>query len=287
METININKAKMDEIILDIKFKTKIRSPRSVRNFTITLGKVFRYLKTDIDNFNKIDKSTLSFDDLKHLAHPKHYCFLFHILKFIFKVDIIEIKKLIDTEYKEKPEIIKIDYISTNTLDKLYECANDKEKLIMMILLSTGMRSMGLCNIKKENINFENNEIKTIEKNNKVVTFSILHDKIKELIIKTKLFDKPLKYTTLRNHIERLKIKSNLTNKNIHLHAFRHTFARLCLYNNLAYEDIKDLMNHNRVETTKTIYIKERNTDISKRVFRGKEHFKFPLIWKDLDMIKV
>ncbi|CCU56351.1 hypothetical protein MYSEV_153 [Mythimna separata entomopoxvirus 'L'] len=286
MELLN-NKEKLDILMNKIKIKTKIRSPASELKFKQILNKVFRYFNTDINNYETIDKNIISYSKLKHLVHEKHLCFISHIITHIFGLEINPDDK-VEIKYKiNKEQNYNLDYISTENLDKMYTISNDKQKLILMILLSTGIRASGLCNITWENIDFDNNEFITIEKNNKQVTFNIVHDKIKELIIKTKLFNKKLHYNTLRYHLNTLISKCGLEHKHIHLHAFRHTFARLCLKNGMNYDMIKILLNHSKIETTMNIYVKERNVDASKRFFGNNQEFIFPKLWKDLNMIKV
>jgi integrase len=74
-------------------------------------------------------------------------------------------------DYTIKKEIKDLHFITPDELDVMCNNSNDKEKLIIKILITTGIRSSAFCNIKLEDVNFEIGEINTIEKNNKRVTY--------------------------------------------------------------------------------------------------------------------
>jgi integrase len=286
---IYINESKLHELIHLLKSKTRMRSPISISTFKEILNKVFIYLNTDINNYETIKKDKLIYTDLTKLVHPKHICFIHHILKLLFNFTEEEINKIKihDYDYKIKLEDLNPDYISTEELDLLYEKANDLEKLILYLFMSTGMRCAGVANINS--INYENKTFKTLEKYNKEVSYKIVSPLIENLFKSTKYFNKKRKCITIRRIINNLKIKCNLAHcKHIHPHAFRHTFAKMNLYSGTNLLTVSKLLNHKNTNITESIYLKERIIDIVEReelpfmINEKKFVFVVPQIWIDL-----
>lgn len=268
-----------------MKNNTKIRSPESIKVFTKTIKKVFNYLNTDINNYKTIDKNKIDYKELVNLVHYKHICFINHICKYIFEINIpntIE-SKPVNYNYEIKKEEQAKDFISCNELNILYSNSNDKEKLILLLLMSTGIRISGLANI--HDINYENNTFKTIEKGNKEITYNIKSSLIIDLLKKTKFFNKKKHPATISNIIINLRKKCNL-GPNIHCHAFRHTYARLLLANGVSLLDVSKLLNHSNSLITEKIYLTETMIDVQNRVnlpFNNIIEDKIiPDIWIDL-----
>ena len=285
---IYTNETKLNELIHLLKSKTRMRSPQSISKFKEILNKVLIHLNADINNYEIIEKDKLIYTDLIKLVHAKHICFIHHILKLLFNFSIDELDKIkvYDYDYKIKSEDMNPDYITTEELDLMYLKANDIEKLILYLFMSTGMRCAGVANINS--INYETKTFKTLEKYNKEVSYEIVSPLIENLFKSTKYFDKKRSCDSVRRIIYNLKVKCNLKHcKHIHPHAFRHTFAKMCLYSGISVDIISKLLNHTSTEITESIYLKERVIDVVNRIdcpFKTKIEIVFikPQIWIDL-----
>lgn len=291
---------KMEDIVLEIKSHTSTRSPQSIKILKITIKKVFLYLNLNFDelserfylNFIPYQISYESYNNMIKLVHPKHKCFINHICKYILlstNIDYLKDREREESqqsdvnEYKIKkerePEIISIEDLNT-----LYDNSTPKEKLILLLLMSTGIRVGGIANIFK--IDYTNNTFTTLEKGNIEITYNIESYLIIDLMKQTRLFNKKITAQSIRDLLNRLKKRCGLENKkNIHPHAFRHTFARLLLTSGIPLTDISKLLNHKNTTTTEMIYLTETMRDKQTRIqtpFNKQKILIVPKIWEDL-----
>jgi len=155
-------------------------------------------------------------------------------------------------------------YIPNETFEILMDSSNLKMKAIFSLLRYTGLRPIEILSLKKENINFEKNEIrvKIRKKTKKVIKTKHLHERAKkELLNYTKYLNPqgnyifPGRYNTSQHfsHMavyEYLKRKCKKLNLNIQIrpYEFRRKFA-LDIYKNSKH-DIKltaQALNHNNL----------------------------------------
>jgi integrase len=287
-KSLNIykNEEKLNQIIYLVQSKTKIRSPVSIGKFKTILNKVLIHLKTDINTFENIKKEDIDYNELINLVNPKHVCFIHTILIHLFNFKKEEFNKIYFFDYKKIPESLPPKYITTEELDLMYSKANDKEKLILYLFMSTGMRCCGMANI--HSIDYSTRTFLTIEKYNKEIRYKIASPLIETLLKSTKYFDRKRNEYSIRKIITDLKIKCGLENNvGIHPHSFRHTFAKMCLYSGMTINNLSKILNHNTTKITETVYLKERPIDVINRIdcpFIGQDKFVFikPKIWIDL-----
>ncbi|AJP61534.1 integrase/recombinase [Adoxophyes honmai entomopoxvirus 'L' virophage 2] len=272
-----------------IKYNTRVRSPKSLRMYKYWLNHLFKYYSITFDDKLSVDE----FKNIKFNITEKDYNDIIkHNGKKVYNRELWlnQVPKLFpksnfnkpinskDIGYKLKTENVELHYIPKEHLELLYDKANDKDKLIMLILLTTGMRIGGFCNIRSENIDLNKNTIKTIEKGNNLVTFKITMQIIKDLIISTKYFDKPLKDKAIYYRIKQLCKKCNIIDhKHIHPHSFRHTYARLLINDENNLDIVQKSLGHKDSKITNSFYLKEKIVDV---VDRCKSK------WKDIDTIK-
>ena len=191
-----------------------------------------------------------------------------------------------DEEYIQRSPMKKIKKIKTiKTLKKPFSaeeiellkmsCKNKLEILIVEILLSTGVRVSELVNIKIDDINFDENEIKILGKGNKerIVFFNAstkarILDYLKDKKVKNEfLFTKSLSpYTKLGpDRIE--VIVRNLGKKSgiekVHPHRFRRTFASTAAKRGMPIEEIQKILGHCSLATTQ-IYVIVDNEDVKR-----------------------
>lgn len=140
-----------------------------------------------------------------------------------------------------------------------------RDKLIMELLYSTGIRVSELVNIKLEDVNINNKEIKVIGKGNKTrivyfddVCFKYLNEYLSKFyeINKNKsnylILNKNGNQITTRGIaliIDKLIKKTSII-KNISPHVLRHTFATHLLNNGCDLLTVQELLGHSSISTT-------------------------------------
>ena len=163
---------------------------------------------------------------------------------------------------------------------------NIRNRLILELLLATGMRVSELVNIKLIDLDLKTKELKVIGKGRKerIVFFgpeaasaiqnyldysrsSLLKDKVSEYLLLNHLGNK-LTSRGVSLIIEKVIEESAVTSK-VSPHTFRHTFATLMLNNGCNIKSVQELLGHVSLDTT-SIYTHLTNDEI--RVAYLKSH---------------
>ena len=195
--------------------------------------------------------------------------------------EIIEINPFYKIKLKIKEPLILPKTISLKDIEKLFEYIYiEKNKYnensykykeivrdiaVLEVLIGTGIRISELCNIKKENMTYINNEIKIYGKGAKERIIPIYNkDTVAALRIYEKVFYKEicdsdyffvnkrknrLSSQSVRNMIKKHCKKINI-DKNITPHMFRHTFATMLLDDDVDIRSIQMLLGHSSIITT-------------------------------------
>lgn len=163
----------------------------------------------------------------------------------------------------EKDLIRIIDYSNSNF--------NTSKRLLIYLLLETGIRRREISLIKRCNINLEDNYIFLEDTKNKKPGYIYFSNTTKELLKielennpdYTYLFtssnnpNEPISVNSLQTIIQRLK--NTLGLKHLHMHMFRHTFANSILKNTNNLEITRKLLRHQTFEMTKRyLHINEK-----------------------------
>ena len=273
-ESTNIKYKDIDEYI---KWNTKVRSLNSLIAYKCWLKHLFNYYNLKFDDSIPVDEfkniifniSEEDYTDIITYKDHVHYnrALWINQVTRLFSNSVVNRPIKLNLEYKLKYENIKLHFIKKEELELLYDNADDKIKLVMLLFLTTGMRLSALCKIRNTDIDLNENTIKTIEKGNKVITFVITLNKIKELIQSTNYFERPYIDRTIYKKIKNLCKKCNIVNhKHIHPHSFRHTFAKILINTNVSINDVKQLLGHNDIKMTEQFYLKETIKDVTNRV---------------------
>lgn len=195
--------------------------------------------------------------------------------------EIIEINPFYKIKLKIKEPLILPKTISLKDIEKLFEYIySEKSKYnensykykeivrdiaVLEVLIGTGIRISELCNVKKENMTYINNEIKIYGKGAKERIIPIYNkDTVTALRIYEKVFYKEildsdyffvnkrknrLSSQSVRNMIKKYCKKINI-DKNITPHMFRHTFATMLLDDDVDIRSIQMLLGHSSIITT-------------------------------------
>lgn len=201
-----------------------------------------------------VKESYINYNYFKDVSNPKKGL---NLPKFIKEKDMINIMEVC---YGDNPIL-------------------ERDRLILELLYSTGIRVSELINIKLTDINFYNNEIKILGKGSKerIVIFNNTCREALNKFIKDgrkKLYKNDTGYLFIgrnnghisskyvRDIINKVKVKAGVEGK-ITPHVFRHTFATDMLNNGADLVSVKDLLGHESLNTT-SIYTHVTNEQIKK-----------------------
>lgn len=195
--------------------------------------------------------------------------------------DIIEMNPFHKIKIRMKEPFILPKTISETDLSNLFICVNNelkksskktyrykeivRDRVILELLIGTGMRISEICSLKKENVLYTSNIIKIYGKGAKERIIPIYHPSLLEAIkLYEKEFNKELKksnYFFINKRKNKLSSQSarNMIKKycklgeietNITPHMFRHTFATLLLEQDVDSRNIQILLGHSNIMTT-------------------------------------
>ncbi len=149
-------------------------------------------------------------------------------------------------------------------IEKIRQSADNlRDKAIIEVLYSTGVRVSELCQMKKTDI--ENDEILVFGKGEKErVVFlnakaifalenylTTRNDNHSELFVSLKAPYNPIQKSSVERIVRKLGEKAGV--KNVHPHRFRRTAATLALNRGMPIEQVSQMLGHSKIETT-TIY---------------------------------
>lgn len=280
------NDNKMVQFINDrFKYATEKLNCKSKHAQTTML----RYWVTILEQFGDLntldmDKIDLSMknviDIVKPIINSEYYIIYLHHLFFGIN-DEWNIKVKILHEYiglnklkKEENDGDK-DTLTPLQQDNIWKaCGTTLEKLMIALLLTTGMRVGGMCNIKKIDVYDESaNSIrdfgKTLEKRGKTRRFPIF-DMVKKplaewieenhMIQSEYLFPnardttKPISTLTFQNLFKSVALRAGYTGTEIHIHSARHSVARNLLEAGNSMDEIGKYLGHSNPATTAKYY---------------------------------
>ena len=259
-------------------------SKHTIRNYRIDLISFSNFLQTADSNLSilKIDKSfiqefikSLSISGLSDKTLQRKVASIKSFFKYLNYVDKIKfnVSKLISSPKisKKLPNLLTI--LEVEELMKkpdLLTFEGVRDKSILEIFYSTGIRISEIIKIKIIDIEFEKKLIKIYGKGNKerfvILGKEALNSISDYLIIRTKIIkcDKenlylyPAMKKSTKNHISyksmynlvKKYIKKVSTNEKLSPHSLRHSFATHLLENGADIMSVKDLLGHKDLSST-------------------------------------
>lgn len=157
-------------------------------------------------------------------------------------------------------------YLSYNEIETMLEVPDTfknnslRDKLIIEILYSTGIRVSELVNIKVKDIDFYNNQILILGKGNKeryVIFGNTLKDMLKEYIsiksdseyLITNKYNKKMSTRSIEEIVKKIVKIDGIKNK-VTPHTIRHTFATHMLNEGAGLRVVQELLGHENLKTT-------------------------------------
>ncbi|MBF2708101.1 tyrosine-type recombinase/integrase [Flavobacterium soyangense] len=192
--------------------------------------------------------------------------------KFLLKTKQIEVSPLLKHKALKTPKTLQIPFSENEVAEVLNQIPNPigfeeiRDKLIIDLFYTTGIRRTELIHLKMNNVNVSNNTIKVLGKRNKERIIPILSIVSRQLIL----------YLNERSHLEKVTDKDYffLTKKGLKLndsfvyrlinlyfstvsakvkkspHILRHTFATHLLNNGADLNSVKELLGHSSLAST-------------------------------------
>lgn len=282
----------MKDKFLDYLQNIKKYSDNTIINYEIDIDRYINYLK-----LNKIDIFKIEYKDVldyisylkknhKSTSINRSISSIRTYYNYLIKNNYTNSNpfKIINGMKKEKklPEYFKYnEYVElVNSID-INTNLGIRNKCIFEVLLCTGCRCNELVNIKLDDINLKEKEIKVLGKGNKeriVYLGSYAVESIeKYLSIRNEILGKKdnnylfinhlgNKLTTrgIRDIIDKILLKSS-NNMKITPHTFRHSFATMLLNEGCDLKSVQELLGHVSLSTT-SIYTHVSNEEL-KRVY--------------------
>lgn len=239
---------------LEKELKLRNFSKETIRGYLYSVKKFLDYSKKKGINAEVLKKYIINCLEKQNPSSVAKDSFA---IKFFFekvlneKIDLPSIKR-----NKTIPDILTIEEIK-----KLIESANNiKHKLIIKLLYGTGLRVSEIINLKKENINFEEDLIKVDLGKGKKDRFVKIPSSIKEELKNySKIIDSKFLFPSNRNKkITKATIQAILRNfakkagikKKVYPHLLRHSFATHLLEQGTDLRIIQKLLGHSSIKTT-------------------------------------
>lgn len=166
-------------------------------------------------------------------------------------------------------KVVKMPYTEVD-LEKLKEaCKTDRDRAIVMFLVSTGCRVSEMCGLDKDAINFEEGECIVRGKGNKERTVYLNNVALMHLkrYLDGRKDDLPALFVGQRG--ERLEpsgvrymlreVRKRCGVDRVHPHKFRRTFATNLINRGMPIQDVAAILGHSKIDTTMGyVYIDKR-----------------------------
>jgi integrase/recombinase XerC len=215
---------------------------------------------------------SLSDDGISNSSINRKMSSLKSFYKFLLKIKQIEINPLTKHKALKTPKKIQIPFsekeldLVLNNLQFTDDFEGLRDKLIIDLFYTTGIRRIELINLKMKDVNFSNNTIKVLGKRNKeriIPILDIVLDEIKKylternrlesitddeylfLLLKGVKLNEIFVYRLINHYFSNVSEKVKKSP-----HILRHTFATHLLNNGADINSVKELLGHSSLAST-------------------------------------
>ncbi len=241
-------------------------SPRTSETYIYCIDQFLKFSRKSLDKIGKKDVREF-LENLSEKEKSGSTMNVYHMaIRFLFE-EVLDKRIWIDISYSKVPEKIPV-VLTKDEIQKLFSSVqNQKHKLMIEFLYSSGMRVSELVNLTVKELNLENNYGWVRGgKGNKDRLFIIaesLKSAIRKLIQDEGLLpENPLfltnqktKYSvrSIQQILKKASKKSKI-GKKVHPHTLRHSFATHLIENGCSVSEVQGLLGHKSPETTQ-IYL--------------------------------
>ena len=263
-----------------LQFEKKY-SPHTVNAYLndVTFFEEFNKVYFEQDSIEKVNYSqirswivSLVDQDLSNVSVNRKMASLKSFYKFLLKIKQIEINPMLKHKALKTPKIIQIPFSEKELTDLIQQVDNPvgfediRDKLIVEMFYTTGMRRAELIHLMLRNVDLSSNVIKVLGKRNKERIIPVLPVIVEQLKL----------YINERNQVEKivdedyffiskkgLKLSESFVYRLINSyfskvsekvkkspHVLRHTFATHLLNNGADLNSVKELLGHSSLAST-------------------------------------
>lgn len=270
-------------------------SSKTIENYNLDIIKYEQFINLKKLNYLSIDYvditdyiEYLNKIGLKSSSISRNLSALRSYYDYLLKKEIVKINpfKLVNGPKREKKLPNYLQY--NEYIDILNSCGIDdlgiRNRCLLELLLSSGLRVSELVNIKLNDIDYNNRSIKIFGKGKKerIVYFgeyalNSLNDylRVRSNILKNKTSDylfvnhlgDNLTTRGVRDILDRV-LSLSATEKNISPHTFRHSFATMMLNEGASTKVVQELLGHSSMKTT-SIYTHLSNDKLRTEYLRA------------------
>ena len=239
--------------------------------------------KSDLEKFNK----TLNELD------PKSKARVISSIKSFYKYEMIKgnvceniSNVLIIPKFKKSiPDILSIEEVDKLLDIEVIDHISARNKAMLELMYSSGLRVTELINLKPNDVDLENNTVRTMGKGKKERIIPIgdyATVAVKNYLYNYRPDNKKCDYLFLNNHYNQMTrqgffkvMKKLLLEKGINIkfspHTLRHSFASHMLSNGADLRTIQELLGHSNISTTE-IYLYVNSKEIRKNYDNAHPH---------------
>lgn len=262
----------IDDFKVDLEY-VRNYSPNTVKAYISDLTFFNEYIKKDISKVSSSDIEkyikTLDKKSPKSIARVITSMRMFY--DYLIRTKVIKVNPMDAINGPKIPKYLP-DVLTIDEVDRLLDMDTSnpfkfRDKCILELLYSSGLRISELVNLKFENINLDDCFVKVMGKGSKErivplndITCDFLReylDSVRPRMIKKSVND----YIFLNNHGKNLtrqavfkmikkRCEDSGINKSISPHTLRHSFATHMLQNGADIRFIQELLGHSDVQTT-------------------------------------
>ena len=254
--------------VIELMKKEMLRrnySLKTIKAYNYCLNKFLIFCNKD---FKKISKQDVK-DYLDKLVEKNKSGSTINVhlnaLKFLME-EILNKRFMIKIKYSKTPKILPLFLTKQEVINLINSISNDKHKLMIKLLYSSGLRINELVNLKVKDLEFDKNYGWVRQgKGNKDRLFIIadsLKEELSNYIKKENLDQDSWIFNSYNGHISTRSIqeivkratKKAKLNKKVHPHTLRHSYATHLIENGYDINSVQSLLGHNSPKTT-MIYI--------------------------------
>ena len=242
---------------LETEIKISKLSEHTLRNYLDFNKKLLKHANKEPEQIEQQDIKDFLADKMSDKASSSNILFLASI-RFAY-TNLLEKDPTLRIKRPKKENKIPVVLTKSEVSDLINHSSNLKSKLILQLLYSSGLRVSEIVNLKKQDLDFNENTGWVRSGKGKKDRIFLLSKKISkklEKLIKKNIDwnfvfskTKPLTTRNIQKIVQKTTQRTEI-NKQVHPHTLRHSFATHLLENGVDIRMIQKLLGHSSIATT-------------------------------------